>query len=199
MRTAIKGLILNQFRGRKYWWILAFVLSSVVVAACFLVLRPKCDLMFYPSEVAKDYTLAWLCMFLFIGVTKRAKLVVAIGVLVSLGTKPLVQYRIPTNERRTVSRLNEMQQTLRSATTPPRNLSDIIGPELAAKGSLSGYQFQYSPELRDGVLKHYVLRARPQCYCRTGQHSFILDESGVIYYTAEDRVATLSDPVLSQD
>jgi hypothetical protein len=155
--------------------------------------------MFYPSEVAKDYGLAWLCLFLFVGVTKRAKLVVAVGVLVWLGTKPLVEYRIPTNERRTVSRLNEMQRTLRSATTPPRNLSEIIGPELAAKGSLSGYQFEFSPELRDGVLKHYILRAQPQCYCRTGQHSFTLDESGVIRYTADDRVATLNDPVLRED
>jgi hypothetical protein len=197
MRTAL-NLILNQFRGRKYWWILAFVLSSVAVAACFLVIRPKCDLMFYPSG-AKDYALAWLFLFVFIGVTKRAKLMVAVGVLLWLGMKPLVEYRIPTNERRTVSRLNEMQRTLRSAATPPRNLSDIIGPELAAKGSLSGYQFEFSPELRDGVLKHYVLRARPQCYCRTGQHSFTLDESSVIRYTAEDRFATLSDPVLRED
>ena len=64
MRTAFTDLILSQSRGRKYWWISAFVLSLVTVVASFLVLRPKCDLMFYPSEVAKDYGLAWLCVLI---------------------------------------------------------------------------------------------------------------------------------------
>jgi hypothetical protein len=199
MRTAFKHGILNQFRGRKSPWILAFVLSSLAVASHYIIFRPTCGLMFYPTEVAKNYALAWLCLFVFIGVTTRAKLVFAVGVLVVLGRQPLVQYRIPTNERRTVSRLNEMQRTLRSATAPARNLSDIIGSELAESRNLSGYQIEYSPEVQDGVLKHYVIRARPQCYCRTGQHSFTLDDLGVIHYTVEDRVASLSDPVLRQD
>ena len=199
MRTAFKDVILNQFRGRKHWWISAFILSSVVVAAHFYYFEDACELMFYRAEVAKDYALAWMCLLVFIAVTKRAKLVFALGVLVWLGTRPMVDKRIPLNEHRTVLRLNEMQRTLRSATTPPRNLSDIIGPELAGKGSLSGYQIEYSPEVQNGILKHYVLSARPQCYCRTGQHSFALDESGTIHYTAEDRVATLSDPVLRQN
>lgn len=199
MRTAFKNAILNQFRGRKIFWILAFVLSSAAVAAHFFVFRPTCDLMFFPTEVAKNYALAWLSLFIFIGVTTRAKLVFALGVLVWLGTKPLVEYRIPMNERRTVSRLNEMQGTLRSARSPARNLSDIIGSELAKNEVLSGYHFEYSPEVRDGVLEHYVITARPQCYCLTGQHSFALDDSGVIHYTAEDRAANMRDSVLRQD
>ncbi len=155
--------------------------------------------MFYPTEVAKNYALAWVCLFVFIGVTTRAKLVFALGVLVWLSPRGFADHRIPMNEHRAVVRLNEMQQTLRSAKTPARNLSDIIGPELAKNETLSGYHFDYSPELQDGVLKHYVITARPQCYCRTGQSSFVLEDSGIIHYTSEDRLASIHDPVLKGD
>lgn len=153
--------------------------------------------MFYPAEVAREYAITWVLLFAFIGVTNRAKLILALGVLVWLGTKPLIQYRIPTNERRAVWRLNEMQSKLRLANAPARELSDNIGPDLGKRSG--GYQFEYLPESQGSASKRYVIRARPQCYCMTGQRSFALDDSGAIHYTAEDRPATLNDPVVRQD
>ncbi len=141
----------------------------------------------------------WVCLFVFLGVTNKAKLVLAVVVFFWLGTKPLIEYRIPKNEYGTVLWLNEMQGKLRSANTPAKELSDIIGPDLGRLGQLSGYQFEYLPEAQDGNLKHYLITARPQCYCKTGQKSFTLDDSGSIHYTAENRAATVNDPVVRHD
>jgi hypothetical protein len=92
-----------------------------------------------------------------------------------------------------------MQGKLRSANVSVKELSDIIGPDLGKTGSLSGYHFEYRPEEEGGTAKHYVRTARPQCYCQTSQKSFTLDDSGLIHYTAENRVATLNDPLVRQE
>jgi len=184
-QSVINRTILQQFRARRTAWIVASIVSSIVVAASFFAFRDTCDLMFRPTVVARNYGIAWVCLFVFIGVTNKAKLVFAVVVFFWLGTRPMIEYRIPTNERRTVWRLNEMQGKLRSATTPPKELADIIGSDLGKTGLLSGYQFEYLPEAQGVTLKHYVIMARPQRYCITGQKSFTLNDSGSIHYTAE--------------
>jgi hypothetical protein len=199
MQIMFKDVILNQFRGRKYMWVFALVLSSIVVPTHFIIRRPTCDLMFYPREVATDYAIAWVCLLVFLGITRRAKIVFALAVLLWLGTKPLVEYRVPTSERRAMWRLSEMQQNVRTAKKPPLQLSDILGLELGKAEVLSGYHFEYSPDIQNGVLTHYVITARPQCYCRTGQRSFVIDDSGTIHFTTEDRAASMRDAVLRQD
>jgi len=198
-QTAIKEFVLQQFRGRRTAWILAPVISSVLVAAIFYALRPECDLMFYPAVVARNYAMAWVCLFVFIGVTNKAKLALAVLAIFWPLTRPMMTPRIPRNEYSTVLWLNDMQAKLRSTNMAAKELSDIIGPALGKTGQLSGYQFEYLPEQQGIGLEHYVITARPQCYCKTGQKSFILDDSGAIHYTAEDRAATREDPVVRQD
>jgi hypothetical protein len=152
--------------------------------------------MFRPTIVARNYAIAWICLFVFIGVTNKAKVVFAVFVILWLGTNPMIEHRIPNNEYGTVLWLNDMQRKLRSAHASAKELSDIIGPDLGKTGRLSGYQFEYLPEGLGTALKHYVITARPQRYCITGQKSFTLDDSGSIHYTPENRAATLNDPVV---
>jgi hypothetical protein len=194
--VAIKSAILPQFRGRRTAWIVAFVLSSIVIGVSFREFRPACDLMFYPTVVARNYAVAWICLFVFIGVPNKVKLVFAVVVLFWLGTRPMIEYRIPTNEHRAVWRLNEVQQKLRTETTPPKELSDLLGSNVEKTEQLSGYHFEYVPVSQGETLEHYQIGARPQCYCKTGQKSFILDNSGSMHYTSENRAATLNDPVV---
>ncbi len=196
VKIEIKREILHQLRGRSTTWIVAFVISSVIVAADFFAFRPTCDLMFHPAGVARNYAIAWFCLFVFIGVTNKGKVVFALIVILWLGTKPMIEYRIPNNEYGTVLWLNDMQKKLWSANTPAKELSDIIGSDLGKTGRLTGYQFEYLPEAQRTALKHYVIMARPQSYCVTGQKSFTLDDSGSIHYTPENRAATLNDPLL---
>ncbi|MFQ5723242.1 MAG: hypothetical protein ACE5G6_02025 [Terriglobia bacterium] len=62
----------------------------------------------------------------------------------------------------------------------------------------TGYQFALSAGERgeNGRLRGYTVSARPGRYGRHGCRSFLLEESGAIYYTSEDREATAEDPPL---
>jgi hypothetical protein len=71
-----------------------------------------------------------------------------------------------------------------------------------AGGTKSGYVFEYSPgpalasSPADCPLgsQSFVVAARPAFYGTTGVRSFLMDETGVIRWTAEDRPARPSDP-----
>lgn len=193
MVSAIKNALVRQCRGRNRAWKTAFLLSCIILILRFYLQRPTCELMFYPADLAKDYAGFWLCLFIFIGLTNRGKAVFGIVILIALGTRPLVEYRIPTNEARTVERLREIQATLRSARDPVRDASDIVGPPVVRYG----YVLEFNPQFsEDGALLHYVIKARPFCYCMTGQRSFAVEENGTIHYTRNDRGATVKDPLL---
>jgi hypothetical protein len=70
---------------------------------------------------------------------------------------------------------------------------DIIDSTLAS-GSTGGYKFLLKPgRLEKGVVKHYVISARPLKILIKGQRSFMTDETGVIRFTEENRPATTSD------
>ena len=85
----------------------------------------------------------------------------------------------------------------------PDNLR-ILGPnasslflytEILDRGQLNGYRFEYKHGAPDsfGRVSTYTLRARPLQYKRTGTSSFLMDESGMIHWTDEDREATTDD------
>ena len=198
--NAIRHAVLSQFRGRSRVWKIAFVLSSIILILRFYLEQPTCDLMFYRVELVKNYAVFWLCCLILIGLTRRGKVIFGIVILFALGSEGLVHKRIPTNEYRAVRRLHEMQTTLKSGNKPFRTLTDIINPALISGGQMSGYVFQFTPQFSvGGALDHYVVQARPFCYCATGQRSFTLEDSGVIHYTSADRGATANDPVLKSD
>jgi hypothetical protein len=196
MLSAIKGAFVQQCRGRSRAWETAFLLSSFILILQFYLRWPTCDLMFHRADLAKDYAIFWLILFIFIGLTNRGKMVFGVVVIIALSTRPLTEYRIPTNERRTVTRLREIHSTLTSAKEPQRILSDVVGPTVVR----FGYVLEVDPQFSGDVVPiHYVVRARPLCYCRTGRLSFALEENGAIHYTRNDRGATSMDPVLSTE
>jgi len=74
------------------------------------------------------------------------------------------------------------------------------GHEFADDGSYiseGSYRITYQPgpANRDGDIKSYLLFARPVEFGKTGKHSFVVDESGNIHATDENRSATLFDPI----
>jgi type II secretory pathway pseudopilin PulG len=60
----------------------------------------------------------------------------------------------------------------------------------------SGYRFTYKPVIKDGVVVHFAVVARPTEYEETGTRSFYLDDDGTIHATTDDRDATANDPPL---
>ena len=57
------------------------------------------------------------------------------------------------------------------------------------------YRFTYQPGPRNGEgrITHYLLSARPLEFGKTGKRSFVIDDSGEIHSTEEDRPASVSD------
>jgi hypothetical protein len=74
------------------------------------------------------------------------------------------------------------------------------GNEFAEDGSCisqGSYRIIYQPGAmrENGKVTGYLLSARPLEFGKTGKRSFIVDESGKVHSTDENRAAVLSDPV----
>jgi hypothetical protein len=78
--------------------------------------------------------------------------------------------------------------------TPGAELIDF----LLASGTKSGYTFTITSASIDsqGRVTKYNATARPIHYDKRTTHSFLLDESGAIHYTTENRAPTTQDPAL---
>jgi hypothetical protein len=77
------------------------------------------------------------------------------------------------------------------------------GNEFADDGSCiseGSYRITYQPGplIGDGKITNYLFSARPLEYEKTGKRSFVIDETGVVHSTEENRAAKLSDPVGTQ-
>ena len=77
------------------------------------------------------------------------------------------------------------------------------GHEFAADGSCiseGSYRITYQPGPVNGNAKitNYSLSARPLEFGKTGKRSFVVDETGNVHSTNENRAATLSDPIGAQ-
>jgi hypothetical protein len=73
----------------------------------------------------------------------------------------------------------------------------FLNTEILDRGQLNGYRFEYKHGAADsfGRVSTYTLRARPLQYKRTGTSSFLMDESGMIHWTDENREATTDDAI----
>ena len=78
---------------------------------------------------------------------------------------------------------------------PTKDAANLIDSTLAS-GTRRGYRITYRPEVKDGVVVHYSITARPLEYDETGRRSFYTDDSAVIRATTDDREPTANDPPL---
>jgi hypothetical protein len=77
------------------------------------------------------------------------------------------------------------------------------GHEFADDGgyiSEGSYRLTYQPgPVNDsGKITNYLLSARPLDFGKTGKVSFVIDETGKVHSTDENRAATMSDPIDTQ-
>jgi hypothetical protein len=79
----------------------------------------------------------------------------------------------------------------------PESGSALIDSVLA-NDRKSGYVFVLTsaPPDSHGRITHYTVTARPQKHGKEGKHSFLMDESGIMRFTTEDRAPTPQDLAL---
>jgi hypothetical protein len=72
----------------------------------------------------------------------------------------------------------------------------FLSPEMARNdGESGGYRFHYQL-LRGGPQGAYQITARPSDFAKSGRFSYLINESGEVHQTAENRDATSDDPML---
>jgi hypothetical protein len=73
----------------------------------------------------------------------------------------------------------------------------FLDTEILDRHQLDGFRFEYKQGAPDsfGRVSTYTFRARPLQYKTTGTSSFLMDESGVIHWTDENRDATTDDEI----
>ena len=71
---------------------------------------------------------------------------------------------------------------------------ELIDPQLAS-GEANGYLFELAPGPEDaaGQVTTYTVRARPKVFGDESRASFLIDQTGHIRVTKEDRAATTED------
>jgi hypothetical protein len=198
----IKNAALSEFRGRTRYWIIAFLVSSILLIWWVYHQRHTCDFMFHPREVAKTGALLWAWLFVFVGVTNRGKLVFGIVSFIWLNAFVITlgHPRIPSNEYSAIRRLQQIPATVKTLNKPLRTLSDLdhglnIAPDGDRRSYLSGYLYELSFPDSANASRH-LISARPQTYCDSGQRSFLLEENGKIHVTLENRAATINDAAI---
>lgn len=78
--------------------------------------------------------------------------------------------------------------------TPSEMGAGLIDQALAS-GTLRDYVYEYRVEATNQFATSFHVVARPQVFVRTGRISFLMDSSGVIRFTAENRSPSASDPI----
>jgi hypothetical protein len=194
----IKNAFLDQVRGRARIWRLAFYLTLVLLLYRLQLPTNACDLMSSPLTLAKDFAEFGTCIFLLVGLTNRGRLllIIVIFFFAIVGSVNLVHPRIPTNERRTTLRLQELHASLNDSRQSPEAVAAALNRWPFCGETSSGYCFSHSFEQFPEDNVRYSVTARPCFYCRTGQRSYLLEENGRIHYTFEDRSATIADPLV---
>jgi hypothetical protein len=72
----------------------------------------------------------------------------------------------------------------------------LLEPAIAS-GKKGGYRYRLSAKtITDQPIKHYIVTATPIKRLAKHQRGFFTDETGVIRFTTENRVATRTDPPL---
>jgi len=78
------------------------------------------------------------------------------------------------------------------------NSGAFLSPEMGRNDAESGgYRFHYQL-LRSGPQGVYQITARPVDFARSGRFSYLINESGEVHQTAENRDATSDDPMLGR-
>ncbi len=181
-------------------WGAAAASSAGICALWFAYLdRDGCWLYWHGTRGLGVFTFPLLWLALLFGFRMKGRFALVALTLLGLLFWPHVDtLHAAAAESRAVGRLRELRSALESykieqrQPTYPRTLPDVPGYPLE-----NTYRFEYFPSVSpDGTIVAYVIKATPvrrSCGCT---RSFTIAEDGRLYYTLQDRAATVSDQLL---
>ena len=183
--------------NRKRWGVAAAASAGVCVVWFAYLNRDGCWLYLRGTRGLTVFLFPWLWLLLLFGFKARGKLaLVALTLLGLLFWPHIDSVAFAAAESSAVATLRQMHSALESSkikSSYPRTLPTID----FSYPLRSTYRFEYVPSVStDGTVHAYIIKATPlrrSCGCT---RSFTIGDDGRLYYTLEERAATVSDPLL---
>lgn len=188
--------------SKRNRWLRAAVLSAVVTASWFTYVNwDGCWFYMRGIAVLTMLLFVWLWFLLFFGGRLGARVVlIGLALIVMMARENILYSNVAEKETRAVRNLRELKSSLElyKDVSPQHGYPERL-PENNLEYSIRRlYRFAYTPNRSpDGSIRSYrldVTPIRPECGCI---RRFAIADDGQIHYTAEPRVATVKDPLLS--
>lgn len=194
-----KHLSRGERRGKR--WGIAAAASTCICLLWFAYLnRDGCWLYFRGARGLFVFSFPWLWLLLMLGLRIRGRLVLAVLTLFGLLLWPQVDtIKFAAAESSAVATLRQLSSTLESNKVGEQHPSySRTLPSIEHVYPLwRVYRFEYVPTVSsDGTVDAYVITATPlrrNCGCT---RSFTIANDGRLYFTLEERAATVSDELL---
>jgi hypothetical protein len=207
--------------GSRALWLIAF---AVAVAALAWVATRNATALRDEIGGASDWRASWgwaklrLAVYYFFGM-----MVLGCGTLLTLKDPRNAREATAIGDLRTLASAQAAYRSandghyegdLRCLSEPyagcipgyPTNAPTFLDPALSSLAPKSGYVRTFvagpPPERRDPKrssptsVTSYSYSARPERHGESGYRSFLIDETGLVHFTREDRPATATDPLL---
>jgi hypothetical protein len=188
--------------AKRWFW--AATLSAGICLLCFSYLnRDGCWLVLRGLRIALSlFFLPWLWLLLLLGFKTKGRMILIaftiVGALALFRTTVDSSY-IGVAESSAIHRLFQMQAALETYKVEhkeqgyPQNLPNLTSSYPVEKA----YRFVYAPSRSpDGTITSYLIQATPLCRPCGCPRSFTITSGGKVYYTLEERAATISDNLL---
>jgi hypothetical protein len=187
----------NNLRQSIRWGVAAAASAFICVLWFAYLNRDGCWFHFRGARGLIVFVFPWLWLMLLFGFPMKARFVlIALTLFGLFFWQPPDSFPAAAAESRAVTTLRQLCSELESLrvgqkqTSYPRTLpnTDFAYPVQRA------YRFKYVPSFSaNGLIEGYVIEATPvrrACGCT---RSFTITDGGRLYYTLEDRAATISD------
>ena len=183
--------------NRKRWGVAAAAGAGVCVLWSGYLNRDGCWLYLRGARGLTAFLFPWLWLLLLFGFKAGGKFVLVALTLIGLLFWPHIDsVAFAAAESSAVATLRQMHSALESSKTKssyPRTLPtiDFLYPPRRT------YRFEYVPSVStNGTVHAYIIKVTPlrrSCGCT---RSFTIGDDGRLFYTLEERAATVSDPLL---
>src|SRR6266496_354321 len=196
---AIPKHLPSSSRAGKRWGLAAASSACICVLWFAYLDRDGCWLHLHGTRGLTVFAFPWLWLVLLFGLKMNGRFsLVALTLLALLFWPHVDTAHAAAAESRAVGTLRQLRSALESYKVEqhqaayPRTL-----PNMSAYPFQNTYRFEYSPSVSsDGTIVNYVIKATParrSCGCT---RTFTIVADGRLYYTLEERAATVSDQLL---
>lgn len=190
----------SSSRPGKRWGVAATASACICVLWFAYLNRDGCWFYLRGMRGLTVFVFPWLWLLLIFGFRMKGRLVLVVLTLFGLLFWPHIDsVRFAAAESSAVATLRQFRSTLESYKVQqrqpsyPRTLPNVE----PAYPLRSTYRFEYVPSVSaNGTIGAYIIKATPMrrfCGCT---RSFTIGDDGQLYYTLEERAATVSDPLL---